>query len=92
MFSAIVISEASDGTDGSKGIDVAVRDVDEADLPEGDVTVDVEYSTVNYKDALAIVNGKPVVRSFPDGAGHRLRRHGRREQPRRLVGGRHRHP
>jgi acrylyl-CoA reductase (NADPH) len=42
-----------------------VRDVDDVDLPDGDVTVDVEYSSVNYKDALAIVHGKPVVRSFP---------------------------
>jgi acrylyl-CoA reductase (NADPH) len=50
-FAAIVISEASDG------VDAAVRDVDDADLPDGDVTVDVEYSSVNYKDALAIVHG-----------------------------------
>ncbi|MET0276089.1 MAG: MDR family oxidoreductase [Acidimicrobiia bacterium] len=59
MFSAIVINEAGDG------IDVGVRDVDDAGLPEGDVVVDIEYSAVNYKDALAIVHGKPVVRSFP---------------------------
>jgi acrylyl-CoA reductase (NADPH) len=59
MFSAIVIRESADGSEA------AVAAVDEADLPDGDVTVDVEYSTVNYKDALAIVNGKPVVRSFP---------------------------
>ena len=59
MVSAIVISESADGSAA------AVAELDEAQLPEGDVTVDVEYSTVNYKDALAIVNGKPVVRSFP---------------------------
>ncbi len=59
MFPAIVIRESAGGSDA------AVEDVDESDLPDGDVTVDVEYSTVNYKDALAIVNGKPVVRSFP---------------------------
>jgi len=48
--------------------------VDEASLPEGDVTLAVEYSTVNYKDALAITKGAPVVRRWPmvpgiDGAG-----------------------
>jgi acrylyl-CoA reductase (NADPH) len=59
MFSAIVIRETADG------FDAAVRDVDDAELPEGNVTIDVEHSTVNYKDALAIVNGKPVVRTFP---------------------------
>lgn len=51
-----------------------VADVDEEQLPEGDVTLRVEYSTVNYKDGLAITNASPVVRSFPmvagiDGAG-----------------------
>ena len=59
MFPALVVDEV----DGA--LRVAVRDADEAELPEGDVTLDVEYSTLNYKDALAIVNGKPVVRSFP---------------------------
>jgi len=42
-----------------------LTDVDEADLPEGDVLVDVEYSTLNYKDALALTGSSPVVRSFP---------------------------
>lgn len=39
--------------------------MDEADLPEGDVLVDVKYSTLNYKDGLAITGMGPVVRSFP---------------------------
>lgn len=39
--------------------------LDEADLPAGDVTVAVEYSTMNYKDSLAITGASPVVRSFP---------------------------
>jgi acrylyl-CoA reductase (NADPH) len=56
---ALVISEVE------AGVETSVRDVDETELPEGDVTVDVEYSTVNYKDALAILRGRPVVRSFP---------------------------
>src|SRR4051812_44496839 len=51
-----------------------LRKVDETFLPEGDVLVDVEYSTINYKDGLAITNRSPVVRSWPmvagiDGAG-----------------------
>lgn len=43
----------------------ALTDVDESDLPEGDVTVAVAYSTLNYKDSLAITGASPVVRRFP---------------------------
>src|SRR5271170_7017354 len=39
--------------------------LDEGRLPAGDVTVRVEYSTLNYKDALAITGKGPVVRQFP---------------------------
>jgi acrylyl-CoA reductase (NADPH) len=39
--------------------------IDEARLPEGDVRVRVDYSSLNYKDALAITGQAPVVRSFP---------------------------
>jgi putative YhdH/YhfP family quinone oxidoreductase len=51
-----------------------VAQIDEKDLPDGDVTLRVEYSTINYKDGLAITNASPVVRQFPmvagiDGAG-----------------------
>jgi len=51
-----------------------VTQVEEAGLPHGDVTVRVEYSTLNYKDGLAITNKSPVVRVWPmvagiDGAG-----------------------
>ena len=51
-----------------------VADIPESDLAEGDVTIRVEYSTVNYKDALALTNASPVVRKWPmvagiDGAG-----------------------
>ncbi|MPY95279.1 MAG: acryloyl-CoA reductase [Acidimicrobiia bacterium] len=63
MFRALVL-EAADG-----GPRPEVRELDDADLPEGDVVVDVEFSTVNYKDGLAVVNGKPVVRDFPMVAG-----------------------
>jgi len=56
----------------SKEIDqfsARVADVDEAQLPEGDVTLKVEYSTINYKDALAITNKSPIVRKWPMVAG-----------------------
>jgi acrylyl-CoA reductase (NADPH) len=46
-----------------------VREVGDDFLPEGDVTIDVAYSTINYKDALAITNKSPVVRSWPMVAG-----------------------
>lgn len=59
MFSAILIEK----TEG--GQTAAVKQIDEAQLPEGDVTIDVAYSTLNYKDALAITGASPVVRSFP---------------------------
>ncbi|MER5173043.1 acrylyl-CoA reductase (NADPH) [Thioclava kandeliae] len=44
---------------------VSLQDVPDAQLPEGDVLVDVAYSTMNYKDALAITGASPVVRRFP---------------------------
>lgn len=47
------------------GQQAAVREVDEAGLPEGEVTVRIDYSTVNYKDGLAITGKSPVVRKFP---------------------------
>ncbi len=59
MFSAIVI----DKTDDTQT--VALTQVDEAQLPEGDVTIDVEYSTLNYKDGLAITGKSPIARKFP---------------------------
>jgi acrylyl-CoA reductase (NADPH) len=56
------------------GFSAQVTEVDEAGLPAGDVTVQVAYSTLNFKDGLAITNKSPVVRSWPmvagiDGAG-----------------------
>ena len=52
----------------------AILDTDDSQLPAGDVLAAVEYSTLNYKDGLAIANKGPVVRSWPmvagiDGAG-----------------------
>ena len=62
MFSAILIEKGSE--DGG-GQSVSVTSLDEAQLPDGDVTVDVEYSTLNFKDGLAITGKSPVVRKFP---------------------------
>ena len=71
MFKALVLEKSPE-------FSAAVREVDDAFLPAaaegGEVTIAVEYSTLNYKDALAITNKSPVVRSWPmiagiDGAG-----------------------
>ena len=59
MFKALVLSKQDDR------VTAAVEEVDEARLPEGDVTVAVEHSTLNYKDGLIILNKAPLVRSFP---------------------------
>ncbi|MGB6284773.1 MAG: MDR family oxidoreductase [Xanthobacteraceae bacterium] len=62
-FKAIVIDKADTGQM------VRLTDFDEKDLMDGDVTVRVEWSTVNYKDGLAITGKAPVVRRFPMIAG-----------------------
>jgi acrylyl-CoA reductase (NADPH) len=59
-FKAILVSR-----DADKNQSVAVTDLTEADLMEGDVTVAVEATTVNYKDGLAITGKAPVVRRWP---------------------------
>jgi acrylyl-CoA reductase (NADPH) len=59
MFNAIYLEKNDDGVQSS------VRSLDESVLPEGDVRVAVEYSTINYKDGLAITGAAPVVRNFP---------------------------
>jgi acrylyl-CoA reductase (NADPH) len=68
MFNALLL-EKSDA-----GFSANVRSVDDSKLPDGDVLVRVQHSTLNYKDGLAITNKGPVVRSWPmvagiDGAG-----------------------
>lgn len=67
MFKALLL-------DNANGFQVSLQDLDESRLPAGDVTVAVQYSTLNYKDGLALCNKGPVVRSWPmvagiDGAG-----------------------
>ena len=68
MFKALQLNK----TDA--GFSAAVVSLDEADLPKGDVLAQIDYSTLNFKDGLAITNTGPVVRSWPmvagiDGAG-----------------------
>ena len=43
----------------------SLQDVPESSLPEGDVTVDVNWSSLNYKDGLAVTGKGRIVRSFP---------------------------
>ena len=47
------------------GYQCTLQTLDDSALPEGDVTVQVDYSTLNYKDGLAITGKSPVVRKFP---------------------------
>jgi acrylyl-CoA reductase (NADPH) len=62
-FKAIVIEKAESGTRSS------LTEFDEVNLMDGDVTIHVEYSTLNYKDGLAVTGKAPVVRRFPMIAG-----------------------
>jgi len=62
-FKAVRIDKAE------KGTTVALTQFDEAELMDGDVTVRVEWSTLNYKDGLAVTGKAPVVRRFPMIAG-----------------------
>ncbi len=59
MFQGILIEQ------DDAGYRAAIKDIDEAVLPEGDVLVQVSYSSLNYKDGLAITGRSPVVRKFP---------------------------
>ena len=59
-FNAVIINRSED-----KKISSALEVIDESQLPEGDVTIDVDYSTLNYKDGLAITGAAPVVRNYP---------------------------
>src|SRR3546814_13533749 len=59
MFHALLIEKNDDN------YQTRLTELDDSQLPEGDVTVRVEYSTLNYKDGLAISGRSPVVRRFP---------------------------
>jgi len=62
-FKAVVVDKADAGQT------VRLADFDEKDLMDGNVTVAVDYSTLNYKDGLALTGKSPVVRRFPMIAG-----------------------
>lgn len=59
MFKGILIEK------DDSGYRATVKDLNESDLPEGNVTIEVSHSTLNYKDGLAITGKGPVVRKFP---------------------------
>lgn len=59
MFKAILLEK------GEQGPIPQLVELNDSDLPEGDVLVEVDYSTLNYKDALAITGKAPVVRKYP---------------------------
>jgi len=63
MFKAIVVEK------DEAGYRAGLKDVDDSALPAGDVTVRIAYSTINYKDGLALTGKSPVVRKFPLHAG-----------------------
>jgi acrylyl-CoA reductase (NADPH) len=59
MFKALLLTQEN------KQTRAALTDLDDSQLPEGDVTVRVEYSTLNYKDALAVTGRGAIVRTWP---------------------------
>ncbi|KAF6656755.1 oxidoreductase [Pantoea anthophila] len=59
MFKALIIEN------DEQGYRALLKDLPESQLPDHDVTLDVSYSSLNYKDALAICNKGPIVRQFP---------------------------
>jgi acrylyl-CoA reductase (NADPH) len=60
MFNAIYVNRDED-----KNVSSTFTQLDDADLPQREVAIDVEYSTINYKDGLAIAGRPGVVRSYP---------------------------
>ncbi len=59
-FRAVVVEKAEDGRTSA-----SVRQLEAGDLPEGNVTVAVSYSTLNYKDGICLGSGRGLVRSWP---------------------------
>jgi acrylyl-CoA reductase (NADPH) len=60
MFNAFVLNKKED--DKTTG---QVEEINVSDLPEGDVLIKINYSTLNYKDSLALTSSSPIVKSFP---------------------------
>ncbi len=59
-FRALVLTQGSD-----RKVSGAIETLDESKLPAGDVTVAVEYSTLNYKDGLVLTSGGGLVKAWP---------------------------
>ena len=59
-FKAMVVSETSDGSYKSEILNRSIED-----LPEGDILIEVKYSSLNYKDALSSIGNKGVTRNYP---------------------------
>lgn len=64
MFRALMLEKPSAGVEPEKP-EAALRQLEDDALPDGDVLVRIDHSTLNYKDALAITGAAPIVRSFP---------------------------
>lgn len=59
MFQGLLIEKNDDKQS------IALKQFEDSDLPEGDVIVQVEYSTINYKDALAVTGSSPIAKIYP---------------------------
>lgn len=59
MFNALVLNQEDKRTIAN------IEQIDETQLPEGDVLIDVDYSSLNYKDGLAITGKGKIIRNFP---------------------------
>ncbi len=57
MYKAILLKD--------KDSEPLISTISTEDLPSGDVTIQVEYSTINYKDSLALIKKNPIIRKFP---------------------------
>jgi acrylyl-CoA reductase (NADPH) len=63
MFSAIVIDKPGEDPKGPQTVEL--QQLEESSLPEGDVSIDVAFSTLNFKDALAITGSSPIAKKYP---------------------------
>jgi len=60
MFNSLVLNKTDDQKATGK-----VEVITVSDLPEGDVLINIDYSTINYKDALAITSSSPIIKNYP---------------------------
>jgi acrylyl-CoA reductase (NADPH) len=60
MFNALVLNKIEDEKASGK-----VEAIETSNLPDGDVLINIDYSTINYKDALAITSSSPIIKNYP---------------------------